>query len=125
MKVVHDYEQKCEMNQETDCVLRFFGISHINDFSVLTSSLLKKVTAEDEDNLEGLTKRMKTFQVAETLKIKKEIHKVEYKLNSYNEYQERSNQALLDQIDEKFKKQNQKFEKMQEQLETLIRNSQK
>ena len=66
MKIVHDYQQRCEMNEETDCVLRFVGLSKISDFSVLTSSLLKKVTDEDEDNLEGLTKRMKTFQAAET-----------------------------------------------------------
>ncbi len=86
MKVVHDYEQRCEMNEETDCVRRFFGLTTISDFSVLTSSLLKKVTTEDDDNLEGLTRRMRTFQVAETMKIKKEIQRVEYKINSEHDY---------------------------------------
>ena len=109
------------MNQETDCVLRFFGRAHIYDFSVLTSSILRKVTDDDDDNLEGLTRRMKTFQVAETLKIKREIHKVEYKMNSYNDYQERRYHALMDHQMEMQKRNDQKFQ----QLETLIRNSQK
>ena len=83
------------------------------------------MTDDDEDNLEGITRRMKTFQVTETLKIKKEIRKVECMINSYNDHQESLINQKFEQQNQKFEQQNQKFEKMQEQLETLIRNSQK
>lgn len=61
MKEVNDYSQKCEMNLEADCVLRFFGIKQIEELSMLTSSVIKKKDEEDGENLEGITKKMRAF----------------------------------------------------------------
>ena len=47
------------MNLEADTTLRALGFKSIVDLALLTSCLEKKESVDDEENIEGVTKRIK------------------------------------------------------------------